>query len=78
MISFRNWLTEHDKNIHMPCDQVLPAIAQAGPGGISVEELRKRFEGMETLLEWLKMLEQYGAIEQFIVGEKRFYRAASS
>lgn len=79
MISFRHWLSEHDdRNIVMPCDQVLPTIVQAGPGGISVEELRSRFERMETLLDWLKMLEQYGAIEQLVVGDKKFYRATSS
>lgn len=78
MIYFRNWLEDNDDlNIVMPCDQVLPTIAQAGPGGISVEELRDRFKEMESLIDWLKMLEQYGAIQQFIVGDKKFYRANS-
>lgn len=78
MIYFRNWLEEDDeRNIVMPCDQVLPTITQAGPDGISVEELRSRFEGMETLFDWLAMLERYGAIQQFVVGEKKLYRATA-
>lgn len=76
MISFRNWLIEHDDdNLHLPCDQVLPTIAQAGPHGISVEELRGRFREMKTLVDWLRLLEKNGAIVQFLVGEKRFVRA---
>jgi len=27
-------------------------------------------------VDWLEMLERHGAIQQFVVGEKRFYRAA--
>jgi len=77
MKTFLKWLREHDEdNLHMPCDSVLPTIAAAGPNGISVEELRDRFKEMDTLVDWLEMLERHGAIQQFVVGEKRFYRAA--
>ncbi len=75
MKTFRQWHEKHSDDIPMH-DQILPAIVGAGPDGIAVEDLRKRFSALEdSLFMWLRIFEQAGRIVQFIVDGRRFYRA---